>query len=259
VKALLVDDEPLPRVHLRRMLEAQGVEVAGEASDAAEAVSLAEDLRPDVSFLDIQMPGLSGLQLAGALALLDDPPLLVFVTGYSEYALAAFEQGAVDYLVKPVSAERLMRTLVRLRSQADSGAARERQRDEVLAAAEAARDSTPLRRLPVRGDYSVRLLRIEEVLCAVARERRVFVRTRGGEEFRVYYALSQLERLLPEREFLRVHDSYLVNVEAVEELYFLGNHSYELRLSDGTQVPVGRSRYPALRARFGLDFAPARP
>jgi DNA-binding LytR/AlgR family response regulator len=235
------------------MLEAQGVTIAGEASDAETAITLTEERHPDVLFLDIQMPGLTGMQLASTLTLVDDPPFLVFVTGYSEHAIAAFEQGALDYLVKPVSPERLLRTLVRLRAQLGTGLAKERQREKILSAAETTRETATLRRLPVRGDYSVRLLRVGDVLCAMARDRRVFVRTCSGEEYRIYYTLSQLERLLPEGEFFRVHDSYLVKVESIEELYFLGNHAYELRLSDGTQIPVGRSRYSDLRAQLGLD------
>jgi two-component system LytT family response regulator len=257
MNALLVDDESLPRLHLRELLEEQEVTVVGEASGAAAAMEMTEALRPDVVFLDIRMPGLTGLQLASALTLLDEPPLIVFTTGYAEHAVAAFEQAALDYLVKPISAERLMRTVTRVRNELARQSGRERQRDAILEAAEAAaRTTAPVRRLPVRSAYAVRLLLLEDVVCVIARERRVFVRTKNGEEHRVYHTLTHLERVLPSDTFCRVHDSYLVRIDAVVELNFLGNHAYELRLSDSTQVPVGRKRYGELRARLGLDPGP---
>jgi DNA-binding LytR/AlgR family response regulator len=247
--ALIVDDEPLARVHLRRLLDAQGVRVVGESENAARALEQAEDLRPDLLFLDIQMPGLSGMQMASALLHLDPAPLLIFVTGYSEHAVAAFEHDALDYLVKPVSAERLAKTLVRARERlADAQACREaRQR-----ISERVVEAPPLRRLPVRSDYVVHLLRVEEIMCAVAREKRVFVRTKASE-FRTYYTLTQLEALLPRDQFLRIHDSCLVNLDQVEELLFLGNHAYEVRLSDDQRLPVGRTRYAELQRRLGLE------
>jgi two-component system response regulator AlgR len=255
VTAVVVDDEPLPRLHLRRLLEQQGVSVVGEAADAGAALERTEALRPDVVLLDIQMPGVSGLQVASALALIDPPPLIVFVTGYTEHAVAAFERAALDYLVKPVSPERLLRTLTRIRSQRSLRSAHDQQRDAVMEAAEQeTRTMGPLQRLPVRGDYAVRLLRVEEIISAVARERRVFVRTKDGKEYRVHYSLTQLEQMLPAEDFVRVHDSWLVSADAVEELHFLGNHAYEVRLSDGQQAPVGRTRYALLRARLGLEL-----
>ncbi|MGH9207187.1 MAG: LytR/AlgR family response regulator transcription factor, partial [Acidimicrobiales bacterium] len=233
ITALIVDDEPLARVHLRRLLEAQGVQVVGEAENAAQALEQAEQLRPELLLLDIQMPVLTGMQLASALVHLDPAPLIIFVTGYSEHAVAAFENDALDYLVKPVSADRLAKTLVRARERLADAQARKAVRERITACAAA---PSPLRRLPVRGDYVVHLLRVEEILVAAAREKRVFVRTVSGE-YRTYYTLTQLESLLPTKLFLRVHDSCIVNIEQVEELIFLGNHAYEVRLSDGQRLP----------------------
>jgi two-component system LytT family response regulator len=268
---LIVDDEPLARAHLRRLLTAQEVEIVAEADNVATALECAEDLRPDIVFLDIQMPGLTGMQMASALLHLDAPPLVVFVTGYSEYALDAFDRNALDYLVKPLSPDRLARTLARARERIANRSIRN-ERTDTLAAEEVddvheeralsapyvetqrPEGSVPatLRRLPIRENYAVRLVRIEEIVCAVAREKRVYVRTAGGEH-RTYYTLTQLETLLPPDRFLRIHDSCLVQIEKVEEILFLGNHTYRVRLSDGELLPVGRSRYPELQRRLGLD------
>lgn len=245
--ALVVDDEPLARAHIRRALEAQGVSVLAEAPDGAQALQLAEDLRPDLLLLDVQMPELTGLQVASALESLERAPLIVFLTAYSEHAAAAFEQGALDYLVKPVAPDRLAKMLARARASLAHPVHRpDRQGalDQLL--------PSPLRRLPVRTTYAVRLLRIEEIDFALAREKRVFVRAKD-EEYPTYYRLTQLETLLPPERFYRIHDSFLVNLDRIEELIFLGNHTYEVRLTDKQRLPVGRTRYAELRRRLGLE------
>jgi two-component system LytT family response regulator len=252
--ALIADDEPLARAHLRRQLDAHQVKVIGEAGDAAETLRLTEELKPDLLFLDIRMPGISGLDLASALPHLEKPPLVVFVTGYSEHAVGAFERDALDYLLKPISADRLLLTLSRARARlADRRARRkteqEAETDEAVTAVRAAR--SPLRRLPVRGDYAVRLIRVSDIVCIVARDKRVYVQTAEGEH-RAYYTLTQLESLLPPDSFLRIHDSCIANLDLAEEILLLGNHSYELRLTDKRLLPVGRSRYPELQKRLGI-------
>lgn len=241
MKALIVDDEPLARVYLRQLLEEAGVEVVGEAESAPQALERNEALEPDILFLDIQMPGLTGLQLAAALQQSSPGVLIVFVTGYSEHAVDAFEHAALDYLVKPVGSARLAQTLARAHAR--------------LAAprpAEAELPLTPLKRLPIRQDYSVLLLKVEEIRCAQAREKRVTVRTAEGGEWRTYYTLQQLERLLPAEAFLRIHDSCIVNLEAVEELLYLGGRSYGVRLTGGLQLPVSRNRFSVLQERLGI-------
>ena len=247
--ALIADDEPLARAYLRRLLQAQGVTVVGEAENGVETMQQVEDLRPNLLFLDIQMPGLTGMQVASAVARLENSPRIVFVTGYSEHAVAAFEHDALDYLVKPVSPERLAKSLERAKSQQNDPPQQEQARQRIE---ERLRETPPLRRLPVREDYTVRLIRLEEIICMAARDKRVFARTIAGD-YRTYYTLTQLETLLPPEQFVRIHDSYLVPIDRIEAIEFLGNHSYVARLSDGSQFPVGRTRYPELRRRLGLQ------
>jgi DNA-binding LytR/AlgR family response regulator len=255
--ALVVDDEPLARTHLRRLLEDQHVEVVGEAEHAALAIQLGEDLCPDLFFVDIQMPGLTGLQLAEALLQSSNQSLLIFITGYSEHATAAYEHGALDYLLKPVSPSRLGKTLARARARLTDADARAQLTRRVTDEATAA--TTYLQRLPIRKDYAVRLVRVEEIIRAEAREKRVFVRTGDGDEHRTYYTLTQLEGLLPPSRFLRIHGSCIVNLESVEEIMFLGNHTYAVRLSNHEQFPLARSRYAELQCRLGLDSSAMSP
>jgi DNA-binding LytR/AlgR family response regulator len=247
--ALIVDDEPLARSRLRRLLEGQDIEIKGEAQNGATALQLAEDLHPDLLFLDIRMPGLTGMQIASAIAHLDSPPVVVFVTGYSEHALPAFEHGALDYLVKPVSADRLMVTLARARERlSDRRARAEAQRSAIEQAGALPR----LRSLPVRGDYAVKFIALDKILCILARDKKVFARTDTGE-FRTFYTLTQLESLLPPDRFLRIHDSAVANLDAIVELSFLGDHAYEARLTNGERLRVGRTRYADLQRHLGLD------
>ncbi|WP_395143152.1 LytR/AlgR family response regulator transcription factor [Armatimonas sp.] len=240
MKALIVDDEPLARAYLRQLLEEQDVRVLGEAESATQALQLNEDLQPDILFLDIQMPGLTGLQLAAALRQSCPSVLIVFVTGYSEHAVTAFEHAALDYLVKPVASTRLALTLARAQERLGSSAEPEIELPLI-----------PLKRLPIRQDYSVLLPRVEEVRCAVAQDKRVVVYLADGE-YKTYYTLSQLERLLPSELFLRVHDSCILNLEAVEELLYLGSHSYGVRLRGGQQLSVSRTRFALLQEKLGV-------
>ena len=242
MKALIVDDEPLARAYLRQLLEEQGVRVLGEAESAAQALQLNEDLQPELLFLDIQMPGLTGLQLAAALRQSCPRVLIVFVTGYSEHAVTAFEHAALDYLVKPVASARLIQTLAR---------AQERLGSIFEPESEPGLPLTQLKRLPIRQDYSVLLPRVEEVHSAVAQDKRVVVHLADGE-YKTYYTLSQLERLLPAELFLRVHDSCILNLETVEELLYLGSHSYGVRLRGGQQLPVSRTRFALLQEKLGV-------
>jgi len=244
---LIADDEPLARSRLRRLLKPHPVQIVGEAENSAQTLRLTEDLRPDLLLLDIQMPGMSGMQVAETLLRLESAPLIIFVTGFSEYAVAAFEANALDYLLKPVTSERLALSLNRARTRLTDRQLRLEAQRQVQAEAEAA---PPLRSLPVRGDYTVRFLPLNEILCAVAREKRVYVQTREGE-FRAYHTLTRLETLLPPEDFLRIHDSALVHLSSIAELLSLGDHAYEVRLVNGRRLRVGRTRYAELQRRLG--------
>jgi DNA-binding LytR/AlgR family response regulator len=252
ITALIAEDEPLAMARLRRLLESQEVQVIGEADNGALALRLADDLAPDLIFLDIRMPGLSGMELAEAISQLEASPLVVFVTGFSEYALSAFENDALDYLTKPVTADRLAITLARARSRLADKQARNQARPG--ADGRTAHGSS-LRSLPIRGDYAVRFVPVRQIVCAVARDKRVYVRTRDGE-FRTYYTLTQLEALLNGDRFLRIHDSSLVNIDAIVELNFLGDHAYEVRLTNGQTLRVGRTRYAELQRHVGMNSRP---
>lgn len=238
---VIVDDEPLARAYLGRLLQAAGVTVAGEAGDAISALPLILSTVPDIVFLDIEMPGMSGLDFARQLR--EQPGVnatVVFVTGYSEHAVDAFSQQATDYLLKPVSNERLLQCLVRIHNQRSHNS-----------------DDTDIQRLPVRGLSAILLVPISDVVCITSREKKVFVRMKDGTEHRALQNLTQLEERLSRNKFIRIHGSYVVPTNHITELIHLGNHEYEVRLSDGRRAPVGRTRINDLKRALGLD-APTR-
>ncbi|MFM7322750.1 MAG: LytR/AlgR family response regulator transcription factor, partial [Armatimonadota bacterium] len=169
MKAFLVDDEVLVRGYLAELLSEQGVCVVGEAGDAPSALSGIRAIRPDVVFVDVRMPGVSGLHLAEEIGRMEDPPLVVLATGHSEHAVAGFDLGAADYLLKPVSPERLMRCLAKL-----GDAMRPR----------AVASPASIDRIALRSDAGIRLADPAEVACATTRDRKVYVRLDNGEEYR---------------------------------------------------------------------------
>jgi DNA-binding LytR/AlgR family response regulator len=247
--ALIADDEPLARSRMRRLLMNHDIRIVAEADNGATALRQAEDLQPDVLFLDIQMPELTGMQIASAVLNLDQAPIIVFVTGYSHYALDAFEHGALDYLVKPVSQERLTASLARVHERIADKLARARAQERLRQQTE--ESPTLLRNLPIRADYAVRFLALDKIVYLFARDKKVYAQTTEGEH-RTYYTLTQLETYLPAERFVRIHESSLVNLDAVEELLYLGDHTYEVRLNNRQRLRVGRTRYAELQRRLGL-------
>ncbi len=242
LRALIVDDEPPARSELRYQLERHpDVEVIGEAATAREAQALIRAVEYDVLFLDIQMPSASGLELAqeihrGRLK----PPYVVFVTAHDQHALGAFTLGAVDYLLKPVSAERLAETLDRLRHLC--GAA---------SPAPAGEPSKPRFLTGLQGESAIPVP-LSDIDYLMAEGDQVFLLA-GGRRLQVRMTLSDLQEVLPEREFFRCHRGYIVNLARVAEIVPFFNGTYTLRLKGSRQeVPVSRTNARRLREHFGL-------
>jgi two-component system, LytTR family, response regulator len=250
VRALLADDEPRARQFLEKLLgEHEDLQVVGVARSGAEALTLAARLKPDVVFLDIHMPDLSGLEVARHLRGAD-APVVVFVTAYDRYAVEAFELAALDYVLKPIRRERLAETVQRVVEEHRTGRAAARAR-----AVQQALDSPPLsdrrpelKRLPVRHRREVRLLDLEQVPLVFSRDRLVLARC-DGHEYLVDYTLQELETRLPEGRFVRVHRGALVNVDAIES-YGGEEGVLVLHLKDGTRVEASERRAAEVRRRL---------
>lgn len=250
LRALIVDDEPRARQFLEKLLgEHAEIEVVGSARGGAEALQMAAALTPDVVFLDIHMPDLSGLEVARHLAG-TRAPIVVFITAYDKYAVEAFEIAALDYLLKPIRRERLAETVRRVLAEARDQAPVER--GKALAKAfetpELQKQLPPLKRLPVRHRREVRLLDLEKVPLIFSRDRLVLARS-DGHEFLVDYTLQDLEQRLPEGQYVRVHRAALVNVDAIES-YGSEEGVLVLKLTDGTRVEASERRAAEVRRRL---------
>lgn len=246
MKAIVVDDEPLARELLTRLLGESKVQVVGESGEITEALKLAQELTPDVVFLDIQMPGLDGIQGAHLFSHVDPAPQIIFVTGYSQYAVDAFRESATDYLLKPVSQERLALALAKCRKQWVL-----RKRAAKSEQTKRAAQAPPIKRLAVRQRGAIRLIPVEKILCAMAQNKQVSIQTRDGQ-FLTSHTLAHLETFLPP-VFIRTHASCIVNLAAIQEILVLGNHSYAILLANGEEVPLSRHHYRELQERLGFS------
>lgn len=235
---LLADDELLARRRLARLLaELPGVALVGECSSGQELLAtLARgDLDVDLVLLDIHMPGLTGLE-TGAL-LPEDGPYIIFITAHEEHALAAYDLGAVDYLLKPIDAVRLGKALQRARRRLG---------------AQASAPAAELVRLPVSTRQGIRLLDPRELSHATFDGELVTLHTRGGPLL-TDFSLQDLEERLPAGVFERVHRRALINLEQLACLDPLETGGYTARMQDGGLVPISRQAARRLRRRLGLS------
>lgn len=238
IRAMVVDDELHPREELAQLLLETGrVEVLAKASNGVEALQVIRRERPDVMFLDVQMPGVTGFEL---LSMMDDDllPAVVFVTAHDEFALRAFEEDAVDYLLKPVTAERLARTLERLEARARAAGPAQR---PALA-------NGPIARVPCVGKRTIKLVNVSDVEYAKSTLSGVYVVSAQGE-FATELTLSVLEA---RAGLLRCHKQYLVNGSAVDEIALGDGTNATVRTRSGHNVPVSRRHLSRLRELLGI-------
>lgn len=234
MRALIVDDEPHAREELASLLAETGAfTLVGSCANAVEAIQAIRAARPEVVFLDVEMPAIHGFEL---LAMIDDAelPAVVFVTAHEEFALKAFEENAIDYLLKPVAKERLAKTVERLQ--------RRQERPDP-----AAYPRKPIRRVPCLAGRAVKLVDLGDIELVRSSEAGVYVVTSKGEFF------TELTlRVLEERAGLvRCHKQFLVNVDHVDEITSEEGGG-TIRTKSGKDVPVSRRFLSRLRERFEI-------
>lgn len=244
MRVLVVDDEPAARRKVMRFLkEHEDVECVGEASSGQEAVERVIADRPDLVFLDIQMPDMDGFEVVDAIASSDYVPEIVFATAHDEYAVRAFEVSAVDYLLKPFDKERFDRSLQRARKSVGEPAASQSQ---LLTLLDAIRPSGQyLRRILVPSSGRSVFVAVAEIVRFEAERNNVIVNSRRGT-FSLRTTLESLEQKLDPQQFARIHRSHLVNLDAIKEIHPWFHGDYKLALHDGTELMWSR-RYAAKR------------
>jgi two-component system LytT family response regulator len=246
MRVLIVDDEALARAYLAEQLAGiPNIQLVGTAANGFEAVKMAEELAPDLMLLDVQMPKLSGfevLELLGVRA-----PVVIFVTAFDEFALRAFEVHAVDYLLKPVEPARLAAALERAaeRVRAHSPAPSPQE----LAAA-ARPPGRALERVLIREQGRVHVLPVERIDFVEAQDDYLcFVS--GGKRHRKQQTMAEIEAQLDRARFVRIHRSFLLNIERLARIEPYAKDSWLAILSDGGKLPVSRTGYSRLKELMG--------
>jgi two-component system LytT family response regulator len=261
IRALIVDDEPLARERLHELLdEAPGVTVVGDAEDGPEAVEAIREHAPDLVFLDVQMPGMSGIDVIEEIGQAE-MPVTVFVTAYDQYAIKAFDLAAVDYLLKPFDDERFEQALQRAREQIasqDGDAISERllhllqERDPSLLEEESTRDEPYLERIAVQGRGKARIVPVDDLTHITADGSYAELHT-TEDTYVIRERMKTLAARLDPDQFVRVHRSAIVRLDEIELILRGGGGNYAVRLNDGTRVSVSRSRIDELQERLGVD------
>jgi len=261
LRVMVVDDEAPAREELCYLLgRHEDVEVVAEAADGVDALAAVKQHGPDLLFLDIQMPGLTGFEVARALlSEVDEPPAVVFVTAYDDHAIEAFEVNAVDYLLKPVDAARLWQTLERGRRRRDAlrgeGAAGPvGEQLERLLQIVAARPGGRPEQVALRVDERLILVQADEIIYASLVNESITIVTARVAGTSNYRTLDDLHARLDPDVFWRVHRSHLVNINKIKEIVPWFSRNYILRMKDakGTEIPVSRSQTKRLREYLKL-------
>lgn len=239
--AMIVDDEELARAVVQEHLGPHPeIQVVASCANGFEAVKAATELKPDLMFLDIQMPKLNGFEV---LELLEHPPTVVFVTAYDQHALKAFEVHAVDYLLKPFNADRFEEALVRAKARCDQGAATGPQPAELAAAA---RSDWPLDRLVVRDGTKVTLIPLAKLDYVQAQDDYVLLKTPEKSHLK-QQTITSLETRLDPKRFLRIHRSFIIQLDRLTRLEQTPSESWVAVLQDGTRLPVSKNGYARLK------------
>lgn len=250
IRTLLADDEEPARSTLRRALEADpDFAVAGEAGNGVEALEAIAALRPDLVLLDIEMPGFNGFEV---LQQLTDPPAIVFVTAYDEYAVRAFEASALDYVLKPVQPERLERALNRVREKLGGKPLGAKVNDTAKLLEVARERAGPIRRLAARRGKRIVIVALRDVIRIEIEEKLVFART-ATERLLLEKTIGELETLLQPAGFLRINRGELVNPDMVRELTPWFSGTWRVKLSNGEERDVSRDRARQLKEAMGIE------
>lgn len=240
IRAVVVDDEPLAREGLKLHLAREAdVVVAGEAADGRKAVGLITSVKPDLVFLDVQMPVLDGFQVVEALAA-TCLPTIVFVTAYDQYALKAFEVHALDYLLKPFTAERFQASMRKAREEVAARGSHDSRRRLLELIAERAGAQAHLQRFVIRSGEGYRLVPAADVASFEAQGNYVRLTTGSGHHL-LRITMAELEKRLDPKRFARIHRSTMVNIERIKEITPAWHGDFEVLLHDGQRLRLSRN------------------
>ncbi|HEV7781359.1 MAG TPA: response regulator [Chitinophagaceae bacterium] len=249
-RAIVVDDEPAARRLMRSLLEEHRdmVEVIAEAGNGKDAIALIEELKPDLIFLDIQMPDLTGFEVLDKLTI---KPNIIFTTAYEQYAIRAFENFSIDYLLKPIKEERLAQSIGKLKQFGRLNPSFDLSGlQEIIRQFRAPQKATAL---PVKTGDRINLIRFEQISYMEADDKYVFIYMADGQKHITDQSLVALEEKLPS-QFYRIQKSYIINKDRIKEMHRHFNSRYLFIMDDkpSSRLTSGRTYHDAIRTEFGL-------
>ncbi|MDR2284942.1 MAG: LytTR family transcriptional regulator DNA-binding domain-containing protein [Sphingobacterium sp.] len=244
IKAIIIDDEPLARMIVQGYLaNEEDIEVVAECGDGFEGAKAIQQYRPDLVFLDIQMPKLTGFEM---LEILDELPHIVFTTAFEEFAIKAFEKSAVDYLLKPIPEDRFKLAIQKFRNAygtSQSHKAIKNLQEEV--------EEDVLERIVVKNGTQIKLIPVQQVIYLEAYDDYVKIHTKEGM-FLKNKTMSSFEKQLDAKQFVRVHRSFIIKVDQLAKIEPMEKESYRGILLNGDKVNISKSGYARLKQTIGL-------
>ncbi|HEX8265715.1 MAG TPA: LytTR family DNA-binding domain-containing protein [Pyrinomonadaceae bacterium] len=254
IRTLIVDDEPLAREGVRMMLDVDSdISVIAECANGKEAVTVILNQKPDLVFLDVQMPEMNGFEVVEAVGI-KQMPHVIFVTAYDKYAMRAFEVNALDYLLKPFTAKRFSGALERVKNQIGKEENDNLNRKLMSLLEEVKPSSGYLERIIVKDAGRVFFINVEEIVWIEAADVYVRVYAIGGQSHLVRGSIGKLEEKLDPAQFLRIHRSTIVQLKHIKELQPLFHGEYEIKLRDGTKLTSSRSYRDKLQVLLENSF-----
>ena len=248
IKAIIIDDEPLARIIVKEYLQFYpAISILQECGDGFEGIKAIQQHRPDIIFLDVQMPKINGFEM---LELVEDPPAVIFTTAFDEYAIKAFESHAVDYLLKPFNKERFDKAISKWLDQHATRPAEPISATEALLET-AAQSPTQQQRIVVKTGGKIKIIPLEDIHYLEAADDYVKIHTKGGA-FLKNRTMSFFEKALDPAQFVRTHRSYILNVQQVTRIDPYEKDSHLCILQSGASVPVSKAGYVKLKSVLGL-------
>ncbi len=249
-KAIVIDDEPAARRLMKSLLSdyAETVTVIDEAGNGREAVKKIEELKPDLIFLDIQMPDLTGFEV---IEQLNHKPNIIFTTAYEQYAIKAFDTFSIDYLLKPIKEERLQQSIEKLKNFGVLNQSFDLfSLQEVIRQLQTPQKSTAL---PIKTGDRITLLKYENIAYLEAQDKYVFIFTSDGQKHLTDQSLTALSGKLPP-QFYRIQKSFIINKDKIKEMHrhFNGRYLFVIDDKSGTRLTSGRTYHDSIRSEFGL-------
>lgn len=240
LKAIIIEDEPLARDLIKNFLSLENdIELIGEFDNGFSGLKAINELKPEIVFLDVQMPKLTGIEL---LELLDEYPKIIFTTAYDEFAIKAFELNAVDYLLKPFSKERFKQALSKAGAKSSNNI--EQLKNHVL-------KSTTINKIVVKSNNNVVVIPINDIIYFESEDDYVMIYTRTGKHLK-HVTMKVLEEQLDVSKFVRIHRSYIINVDELTKIEKFGKDNYQVILNGNIKLSVSRSRYQELKQFLNL-------